>query len=265
MKLKRIAKLVAMVLMLCLMPMAGLGEDYSAYTDDELLAISAAVNAELQALIARNAVPAAQEDFIYASNGKEVRINAYTGSSAHLVIPDEIGGVPVTRLYDKALRNNIFQSVQFPAHLKEIGSSALSLNYHLTGVLNIPATVESIGAEAFTGAKYTGVVINSSFIVKGYNPFNLKEAEFLYIREGCSPILGASPFYGCSKMRIAIIPASVTQLDMKAFDGCNMLTIITPEGSAAHQFAMDNFFPVDTENYESYAAQYAALYPLESR
>jgi len=263
--MKTIVKLILSILLLCLMPMIAFGEDYSAYTDEELLAISAAVNGELQSRIEMNAVPSPVEDFIYASNGKEVRINAYTGSSIHLVIPDEIGGVPVTRLYEKSIRQQNIQSVQFPAHLKEIGKAALSLNYQLTGVLNIPASVETIGAEAFTGAKYTGVVVNSSFVVNGYNPFYLQEAEFLYIREGCSPILGAAAFSNCSKMKIAIIPESVTKLDAKSFTGCNFLTIVTPEGSAAYDFAMENFFPVDTENYALYAAQYAALYPLDGQ
>ena len=68
-------------------------------------------------------------------------------------------------------------------------------------------------------------------------------------------------FSDSSKLKIAIIPASVTQLPSDAFNGCNRLTIVIPSGSAAEAWAVKNFFPVDTENYDSYVKEYEALYP----
>ena len=232
----------------------------SGYSDEELYALYTSVQQEIQKRTEEK-LPSPTSDFIYASNGQEVRINAYTGTSLDVVIPDEIDQVPVTIIYESAFKNSSVTRVRLPAHLREVGAYAFEYSQRLTGILDIPASVEMIELDAFGRTNLTGVIINSSFDAP-YNPFiDLYEAEFLFIREGMNPTFKNGAFLRCPKMRIAIIPSSVSFLPDDAFTGCNVLTIITPKGSPAEEWAKSHFFPVDTEHYEEYVAEYEALYP----
>ena len=51
-----------------------------------------------------------------------------------------------------------------PKNLVEKGGSAFALNFNMTGILDIPASVKKIGPSAFTGSTYTGIIVNSSFV-----------------------------------------------------------------------------------------------------
>ena len=60
-------------------------------------------------------------------------------------------------------------------------------------------------------------------------------------------------------MTAAVIPASVTEIADRAFDGSNMLVIYTTPGSFAEEYAQRNFICVDTDNYELMNAYYSHL------
>ena len=254
---------ILLALLCCLTAFAALAEDYSVYTTEELQAMSAAINAELTARIDAARTPSAAVNFLWASNGTEVRINAYLGNAFDVVIPEEIDGVPVTQIGTDAFKNqkNIF-NLTLPSGLTTVGKASFAHTHGLNDVLELPAAVQVIEAEAFTGSKYKGIVLNSGFAVKGYNPFYMSELEFVYIREGAAPALNNRSFNGCKKLALAIIPASVTTITDQAFLECPYLKIITPAGSAAEAYAKANFIPVDTASYEQIAAQYDALYPV---
>lgn len=260
--MKRIFAML-LVLVCCMTAFIALAEDYSGYTTEELLAMSAAINAELNARIAAGRTASPEADFVWASDGTQVQINAYVGPGGDVVIPDEIEGLPVTRIGAKAFYNNqTLTSVTFPSGLKEVGDMAFFLAKGLTGVLYIPASVEKLGTNAFTNTSYSGLVIDASYRQTGSTPFTLPEVTFVYIREGAAPEMGAWAFQHCKKLETMIIPASVTSFNQFALQDLASLTVITPAGSAAEAFATANFIPVDTAAYELYAAQYDALYPM---
>ncbi|MBQ7850500.1 MAG: leucine-rich repeat domain-containing protein [Clostridia bacterium] len=258
-------KMFAMLLalMCCMSAFAVLAEDYSTYTTEELLAMSAAINAELEVRRVAARVSSPVEDFGWASDGAQVQINEYVGPGGDVVIPDEIDGLPVTKIGAKAFYNNqTLASVTLPSGLKEVGDQAFFLAKGLTGVLYLPASVEVLGTNAFTNTSYTGLVINSGYRQSGSDPFTMPELTFVYIREGVSPDIGMWAFQHCSKLEMMIIPASVTSFNQFALRDLAKLKIITPAGSAAEAFAMERFIPVETESYEQVAAQYNALYPM---
>ena len=258
-------KLVAMLLALvcCVPAFAVLAEDYSGYTTEELVAMSAAINAELSARIAAGRTDSAAADFLWASDGVSVQINKYVGAGGDVVIPDEIDGLPVTQIGASAFANNSsITNVTLPDGLTTIGDSAFVYVKNTDEVLNLPVSLEYIGQIAFHGSAYKGVVINSSMRDGGENMFSNSKLTFVYIREGAAPALGYWAFSRLSSLQIAIIPASVTSIGDKAFCDCPNLKIIAPAGSAAEAFAIEHFIPVETDTYELYAAQYNALYPM---
>lgn len=247
----------------CVAAFAALAEDYSGYTTEELVAMSAAINAELSARIAAGRTDSAESDFVWASDGVSVQINKYVGAGGDVVIPDEIGGLPVTQIGASAFANNsAIANVTLPAGLTTIGDSAFVYVKNTDEVLNLPASLEYMGRIAFHGTAYRGVVINSSVKDGGENVFSNSQLTFVYIREGAAPELGYWAFSRLKSLQIAIIPASVVSIGDKAFCDCPNLKIITPAGSAAEAFALAHFIPVETDTYELYAAQYDALYPM---
>lgn len=263
--------------------------DLSSFSDDDLLILLKQVQAEVQLRFAEK-YPSPVGDFIYASNGQEIRINAYTGSEANIVIPSEIDGLPVTQFQKGAFAGNktiesvvlpdtitvideeVFKdctglvSVVFPKNLTVIKDQAFYNS--LSGVINLPASLLEVGGVNFdnqSGGAITGLVINSD--LQDSNRFgsaymSLKNLKFLFIREGCNPTFIDDAFNKTKQLETVIIPASVTSLPKKMFADSNLVKIITPAGSYAESWAIEHFIPVDTENYTSYAEEYNALYPI---
>lgn len=232
----------------------------STYSDESLHNLLVSVQDEIQARSPeKEASPAS--DFRYSSNGSEVKINSYSGSAAHVVIPETIDGLPVTRIGNSAFQSiDRLESIKLPSTLTEIGEFAFSWNNELSGILEIPPSVKKIGMEAFNSNKFSGIIINSDVKAED-NALCLPCATFLYIREGANPQLESGTFGIGFNLETAIIPASVTSLPKGLFDYCSKVTIITPAGSAAEAWAKENFIPVDTASYDAYVAQYEALYP----
>jgi len=239
-------------------------EDYSTYTTEELLMILADVREEIDYRMNAERTYSPTEDFLYASNGTEVRINAYVGQGGDVVIPDEIDGVPVTQIGESAFENYDgpdITSIVLPKHLKEIAAGALR-NRSVRGVVVLPPEMESIGSKAFCMSDISGVVIQSDCTL-GSQAFSFcDECEFIYIREGSRV---AFPWKiiveGQDSLKIVVIPESVTEIHEGAFFDCPYMKIITPSGSYAEEYARANFIPCETESYDEYVAYYESLYP----
>lgn len=241
--------------------------DLTTYTDAELLALVEQAGAELRA---RN-TPVMPDDPLadlhYASNGKEVRINAYVGTSGDVYIPDEIDGVPVTQIYDgmcNEYQNSQLdiRSLRLPKGLVSIGSEAFKSTYDLVQVIVMPKTLQKIGSSAFFWSNVTGVVLQSDCVLNSTAFAFGDKLQFCYIREGCAVELGGGAFRD-TPMKTIVIPVDVTKINSTAFEGCNYLTVYCPAGSYAEQFCLENFIVCDTANYEAMVAYYEALYPAE--
>ena len=88
-------------------------------------------------------------DYSYTSDGTEITITGYTGAGGAITIPDEIDGLPVTRIGNYAFyRCTGLTSVTIPDSVTSIGNYAF---YRCTGLtsVTIPDSVTSIGESAF--------------------------------------------------------------------------------------------------------------------
>ena len=113
------------------------------------------------------------------------------------------------------------------------------------GAVNIPSTVngqavKAIGAGAFEGANITSVSIPSSVTKIGQTAFSDCARLTSVSLPSTLTSIGDCAFDGCSSLNSITIPSSVTNIGDSAFDGCNDLKIRCSEGSAAHDYAVEN-------------------------
>ena len=63
--------------------------------------------------------------------------------------------------------------------------------------------------------------------------------------------IGAAAFSGCTSLRQIYLPASVTAIDDTAFDGLTDVTVLSPEGSKAAEYAKAHGLALRTENRDT--------------
>ena len=189
---------------------------------------------------------------------KTVTITKYTGTESTTVIPETIGGWPVTKIGEDAFQDNTtITSVTIPASVTEIGANAFagctnltSVNYagdwsKLTIQSGNPAVEDAVNAQLFDFAftpdntavivRYNGtaadVTIPSRY--KGKPVTMIDHAAFynsavtsVTIPDSVTSIRD-SAFVFCSQLTNISIPNSVTAIGSFAFDGCTKLESIT--------------------------------------
>lgn len=247
-------------------------------------------------------------EFVYGSDGAQVRINSFIGNSQDIVIPSTIDGLPVTMIGEEAFKDckNI-TSVIIPEGVTEIGADAFYGCKNLSSVV-IPTSLTYLSREcfmscykltdvkgmenirtfgswcfhysglsgelvfnndthimwgAFNDSRVTGVKFISGKIEVECSAFNSAPLRYCYIDEGCdlsfldyTSATKYGAFYDCEKMTDIIIPASVDHFPPYTFEGCKSLTVYTPAGSTAEQYAKENFVSVNTSAYESKVSEY---------
>lgn len=261
-------RILVMLLLTVCMARVGCAEkyDFSGYSDEQL--------SELQTLLEREKAQRKKsevgtgnespvEDFLYASNGKEIRINAYIGNGGDIVIPEQIEGVPVTIIADGAFRDKAesIKSVTFPQTIKSIGTNAFIKAGNMSGVVVLPPSLENVDRQAFDYTGISGLVLQSDCEINSFAFSQEDNLEFVYIREGNRANIGSYTFSGDNALRTVIIPSSVKTIEDMAFSGCNYVTIYTPKGSYAEQYAQQNFIACNTDDYDRYVEMYEEMYP----
>ncbi len=145
-------------------------------------------------------------------------VTKYTGGDSKVTIPGSIGGNTVTA----------------------IGAGAFQGNAKITSV-SLPATVTQIGQEAFADcASLSSVAFPSSLGQIGIGAFyGCSSLRSVTIPDSVT-VIGDEAFANCTSLKTVTIPSSVTDIADDAFYGCDSLTIVCSEGSAAHNFAIEN-------------------------
>lgn len=102
-------------------------------------------------------------DYFYSVIGNSVQITAYTGTGGAIVIPDTLGGLPVTSIGDNVFGGlESLRSVIIPDSVTSIGANAFYRCMGLTSVV-IPNSVAGIGYNAFQNCeRLSSVTIPSS-------------------------------------------------------------------------------------------------------
>lgn len=234
----------------------------SKYTIEELIDLRKAV--DIQIWKSSNSDIGTESnitDYLYASNGKEIRINAYVGSGGTVRIPNEIDGLPVTSLAKQSFYDcrDVIEGLILPDCLKEIGDSAICYSGSLSGILVLPKTLKKVEGHAFQGSSLTGLVVQSDCSIELNSFANISSLEFIYIKEGSAPIIDRSTFSYAEALTTVVIPSSVKKIADETFDGCNYMKIVTPKGSYAEKYAKRNFISCDTDSYADYVKLYDAL------
>ena len=147
--------------------------------------------------------------YILINGESEAEIVGYTGPGGDVVIPDALGGVPVTRISEYAFYTcNSLTSVVIPDTITYVGEGAFGFCYSLTSA--------SIG-DGVTELYHTFVCCPKlASISLGNNVTEIGELAFGY----------------CFSLSNITIPASVNNVGSKAFSHCAGLANMTFEGNA---------------------------------
>ncbi|MBQ4585883.1 MAG: leucine-rich repeat protein, partial [Clostridia bacterium] len=144
-----------------------------------------------------------------------------------VIIPNEIGGLPVTVIGDDVFFGCTgLTSVTIPNSVTTIGSSAFSGCTGLTSI-EIPNSVTTIGDAAFYNCtSLASIVIPTRVTTIGDAAFyDCTSLASIVIPTGVTTI-GNSAFYDCTSLASIVIPTRVTTIGSFAFGGCTGLTSI---------------------------------------
>ena len=197
---------------------------------------------------------ATEGDWTYKIVAGNAIITGYTGWATTIVVPDTLGGKPVTEMGEKVFfgRTNL-TDVTFPDSLKTIGNYAFSESGLTT--LTLPDGLTAIGEHAFsncenlTSASIPGSLNTISFAAF----FDCVKLTTVNLSEGLEIIgdgafqecislanitlpnglkeIGDSAFWFCYSLPNIAIPGSVTVIGPVAFAYCSKITSVTiPDG-----------------------------------
>ncbi len=190
-------------------------------------------------------------DFLYVTNGVEILITGYQGSGGNVSIPSQINGLPVTGIASLAFCNDSsIETLSLPESLKTIGEYSFAYMEKLSDVLVMPETLTRIGTGAFQGSGLQVLVLNSGCMLEPECFADNDALELVCILDGCAARIGEAAFAGDVNLGLAMIPDSVTELAEDVFYGCDQLCLLTPEGSAAADYAAAYEIWTDTEDYD---------------
>jgi hypothetical protein len=179
--------------------------------------------------------------FNYGKNRQGgVTVMEYTGKDATAVIPAKINGLPVTEIGEAAFWECTgLTGVTIPPSVTAIGRSAFGGCTGLTGI-EIPASVTAIGNCAFWRCtNLTGIEVergNTAFTGVGGVLFTKDKTVLIACPAGKKGVYIIPPsvteirlyaFEDCTGLTGVEIPSSVTKIGNSAFSGCTGLTGIT--------------------------------------
>lgn len=131
------------------------------------------------------------------------------------------------------------KSVTLSDNLKEIKVNAFSKTKSLTSI-KLPEGLEKIGSEAFAWSGLTSIEIPGTVKKLEQLTFEMNSSlTKVVINEGLEEIAGGA-FEKCYNLTEVHIPASVKKMGVGAFSKSGNLTIHTPKGSYAEDYAKKN-------------------------
>lgn len=192
-----------------------------------------------------------EEDGIYYQvKDKQAVITSitwYSSQGANLVIPDTLGGFPVTRIADRAIRGQYMQKVTFPAGLQQIDKKAFQDCKKLKE-LSFPAKLKKVDTDAFSGCTaLTTVSFNKGLEQIGNRAFSNCISLKKLVLTGNVKTIGSRSFEKCYKLgsvkfnkklkeigdhafykayalRSITVPSGVKEVGDQAFSNCDRLT-----------------------------------------
>ena len=167
-------------------------------------------------------------DFEYVITGGKANITKYKGNAETVVIPEEIGGVPVRCIGKKAFYSKGLSSLILSQNLREIGEEAFGWCVMLSK-LEIPYGLEIIGNNAFFSCGIKELILPESVKTIGdsafHDNFSLRKLVMPYGVEK----IGNNAFFNCDIEEL-ILPESVKTIGERAFCfNSNLRKIVIPD------------------------------------
>lgn len=190
------------------------------------------------------------DGFEYVIIDDEATIIDYTGNAINVIIPDTLGGAPVTALGPYSIPGE-YESVQIPASMKDIDPTAFE---DAPNLYNIYVTSGNTTFVTYSGCLYR--YTDNGLIFVKYTPAWKNESYTL--RSNTVGIAGRA-FSNCDYLKYITIPNTVEFIEDLAFYGCDELTQVTfsttPSITDISQHAFDNCDAViycrETDGYVS--------------
>ena len=164
----------------------------------------------------------------YGNSFKEMVITKYNGSSADVVIPENIYGVSVAGIADEAFKNCTgIKSITIPHCVSDIGAGAFMGCTGLAGI-RLPRGISGIGYQTFKNCTALASVRipDSVTVICGEAFYGCSSLKSVYLPGSITDIYD-SAFYGCTSLEAANIPYNTTDVNSKVFGGCSALKCMT--------------------------------------
>lgn len=198
-------------------------------------------------------MPTPEEAFVYEIKDGTVKITGFTGTDTYVVIPDEIGGYPVTAIgYEAFLDCAFMTDVHIPQSVTAIEHLAFDGCTGIQALIlpdNIPAFSKrpfphgallycrrgSVTAGALERLDRFHLYLDSDpenplTIVDGVVTDCDPAAVAVVVPEGVTAI-GDNAFYLCARLESVTLPEGLLTIGSGAFDCCEALTdVVLPEG-----------------------------------
>lgn len=163
-------------------------------------------------------------DFVIDENGV---ITAYNGIETELVIPEEVDGIAVVEIGDKAFDKKGLTSVEIPDTVTIIGEYAFSGN-DLTS-MNLPQNLETIKKRAFYGNELDSLIVPSSVKTIGNAAFARNKIAVLSLPEGLKTIEDSA--FQANALTELTIPGTVEEITSYSFSmNPNLSSVVLEEG-----------------------------------
>lgn len=176
-----------------------------------------------------------ETDFTFAESKAipgTIAISKYIGTATDVVIPNRLGGVPVSEIGTSAFASKKLTSIKLPDDLKIIGTSAFLTN--LLTTVEIPDGVQTIGNTAFSGNTLTTLTLGNSLVSIGNSSFvGLSTGKGNSLTDVTLPdtleTIGNNAFQ-FNKLTSLELPDSLTTIGNYAFDS-NLITgkLVVPD------------------------------------
>lgn len=159
--------------------------------------------------------------FLESEDGSHLMIVGFRGDAAdggRVVIPEQIGGIPVTEIAESAFAgNDVIRYLSIPDSVTVIGEYAVSRAFNLeTAVL--PQSMPEIPAGMFEGCRSLRTIE--------------LPADLTYI--------GDMAFSGCTVLGRVYVPATVNHIGFDAFAACEKLLLDCADNNFAAGYAEVN-------------------------
>lgn len=158
------------------------------------------------------------EGIQFAFDGKNYVVMGYNGSETDVKIPGTYHGAPVIAIVDGGFANTAIESVTIPASVTNVGSKVFE------GCADLTTVTVADGNAVYYSEGNSIIRTDDKTLIAGTAAGNIPEGVVS---------VAAGAFAGTGATKIAL-PASVTSLDLTAFEGCEISEITVAEGNSVY-------------------------------